>query len=451
MNALHSTFYLALALSILVLVHEWGHYWVAVRSGVRVLKFSVGFGPEIIGFTRGETRWSISAIPFGGFVRFAGDDPEEERSGGAGEFLSASLGKRTAIVLAGPVMNYVLAVVLFAAVLLFAGEPVPFSSRISEVVDDSIAQSIGVQVDDVVDRVNDTPVGTWDEFTRALHGIGANEPFTLTVDRGGREVKLEGRAREDAGFGPSSPLGVIYFQEPVLGYVQREGAAWNAGLRSGDRILSVDGQETRRWSDFVTYASEHPGREISVAWERDGSPLESKMTPASQEHTGDDGETRAYGIIAAFPFVETRDVGPVAALVGGWNDTWSLTSRVLELIPRLPVLVGNGLKGLVTGERGKDEGLGGPVRMAEMFGEAARWGLVAFLGMMASISTQLAIFNLLPIPVLDGGHLALHLVEFVTRRPPSLRIKIVLQQIGFALLLLLMLSVTAMDVGRILR
>jgi regulator of sigma E protease len=451
MNALHSAFFLALALSILVLVHEWGHYFVAIRSGVRVVKFSIGFGPEIIGFTRGDTRWSISAIPFGGFVRFAGDDPEGENSGGPDEFLTASLGRRTAIVLAGPVMNYILAVVLFAAVLLFAGEPVPFSSRISEVVDDSIAQSIGVQVDDVVERVNDTPVSTWDEFTKALHGIGADEPFVLVVDRGGKEVELHGRSRQDEGFGPSSPLGVIYFQEPVLGYVQRDGAAWNAGLRSGDRVLRFDGQDARRWSDFVTYASEHPGEEIAVAWERDGNRLESTMTPRSQEHTGDDGETKAYGVIAAFPFMETRDVGPVQALAGGWSDTWSLTSRVLELIPRLPVLVGSGLKGLVTGERGQDEGLGGPVRMAEMFGEAARWGLVAFLGMMASISTQLAIFNLLPIPVLDGGHLALHLVEFVTRRPPSMRIKMVLQQIGFALLLLLMLSVTAMDVGRILR
>jgi regulator of sigma E protease len=132
-----------------------------------------------------------------------------------------------------------------------------------------------------------------------------------------------------------------------------------------------------------------------------------------------------------------------AAFSGGFERSWWLTRLVLEMLPRIPKLIFNAL---VRGE--DDGGLGGPVRMAQIFGEAARWGILSFLATMASISTQLAIFNLLPIPVLDGGHLALYLVEAVTRRPPSLRVKIVLQQIGFALLVLLMLSVTVMDVGR---
>jgi regulator of sigma E protease len=155
-------------------------------------------------------------------------------------------------------------------------------------------------------------------------------------------------------------------------------------------------------------------------------------------------------VVGAQPFIETRRVGPLAALAGGAGEAWDLTSRVLVLVPRLPMLVADGLGRLITGREAQEEGLGGPLRMAEMFGEAARWGVVAFLVMMANISTQLAIFNLLPIPVLDGGHLALHLVEIVTRRPPSLRVKVILQQIGFALLVLLMLSVTMMDVGRVL-
>ncbi|GJM44646.1 MAG: putative zinc metalloprotease [Gemmatimonadota bacterium] len=451
MGALHSMFFLALALSILVLVHEWGHYIVAVRSGVRVLKFSIGFGPELIGFTRGETRWSISAIPFGGFVRFAGDDPEGDNAGTKDEFLSASLGARTAIVLAGPLMNYALAILLFAGVLYFAGEPVPFSTRISEVVDGSIAESIGIVPDDEVRAVNGVPVETWVGFTKELHGIGADEEFALLVARGQETVELRGRAREDHGFGQGFPLGVLYFQDPVLGYVQRDGAAWNAGLRTGDRILSYAGKPAERWSGFATYVMEHPDEEIPITWEREGNELAAALVPIGLERTNEDGEPEMLGTIAAFPFVDTRKVGLGTALAGGWNDTWSLTARVLELLPRLPGLVATGVKGLVTGEREQDQGLGGPVRMAEMFGEAARWGLVAFLGMMASISTQLAIFNLLPIPVLDGGHLALHLVEFVTRRPPSMKIKIILHQIGFALLLLLMLSVTAMDVGRMLR
>lgn len=451
MSALYSVFFLLLALSILVLVHEWGHYIVAVKAGVRVLRFSIGFGPELFGWTSGDTRFSLSAVPFGGYVRFAGDNPEEERENASDEYLSQGVGKRTAIVLAGPAMNYVLAVLLFSGVLFFAGEPIPFSTRISEVVDDSIAESIGMQADDRVREVNGAPVENWSEFTRELHHIGADEDFVLTVDRNGELLDVSGHSREKRGFSPTSPLGVVYYQESVVGYVQRNGAAWNAGLRSGDRVLSYDGRDAGRWSEFVLYAREHPDEAVQVVWERDGNRLEAALTPERVERVGPDGESTDVGLISAFPYVESRKVGPIAALVGGWNDTWRLTSRVLELIPQLPMMIGQGLGRLVTGEKAPDEGLGGPVRMAEMFGEAARWGIVAFLGMMASISTQLAIFNLLPIPVLDGGHLALHLVEVITRRPPSLRIKVILHQIGFALLLLLMLSVTAMDVGRLLR
>ena len=449
MSFLTSTFWLIVALSILVLVHEWGHYVVARRTGVRVLKFSIGFGPEIFGTTRGDTRWSVSAIPFGGYVKFAGDNPEESRDGTSDEFLSKGVGPRSAIVLAGPVMNYLLAIFLFAAVLFFSGEPIS-STKIAEVVDGSVAQSIGIQDGDVIRTVNGTAVNDWDAFTRELYKIGAGQTYRFEVERASGMETIEGRTSTDKGFGVSSPLGVIYHREAVLGYVKRGDAAWDAGLRSGDRIRKVDDTVCEHWADFASYVADHPGKEIAIVWERGGRTSNGTLVPRPHEGVGESGKPETIGVVGAQPQVETRHVGPIAALAGGFAETWSLTARVLELVPQLPMLVVDGLARLITGREAQEEGLGGPLRMAEMFGEAARWGVVAFLVMMANISTQLAIFNLLPIPVLDGGHLALHLVEVVTRRPPSLRVKIILQQIGFALLVLLMLSVTVMDVGRAL-
>ena len=442
--------YLIIALSILVLVHEWGHYIVARRTGVRVLKFSIGFGPELIGTTRGDTRWCVSVIPFGGYVKFAGDNPEESRDGAKDEFLSQSVGVRSAIVLAGPVMNYILAILLLAGVLYFAGEPVANSTKIGEIVDGSVAESIGIRAGDVIQAVNGAAVEDWDTFTHELYRIGANQDYKFEVERDGAHVEIKGRTGAGKGFGTDSPLGVVYHRDAVMGYVKRGDAAWNAGLRTSDRILEYDGRHSDRWADFADYVMDRPGKEIAITWQRKGAQFHGTLVPDAHDLRDEGGEAKTIGTIGAQPFVETRRVGLAEAVRGGAEETWALTTRVVEFVPKLPMMVAKGLGRLVTGRPAEDEGLGGPLRMAEMFSEAARWGIIAFLVMMANISAQLAIFNLLPIPVLDGGHLALYLVEVVTRRPAPLRVKVFLQQIGFALLVLLMMSVLMMDVGRAL-
>ena len=441
MSFLEPAFYLLVALSALVVVHEWGHFWVARRLGVRVLKFSIGFGPEIVGITRGGTRYSISAIPFGGYVKFAGENPEEELRHEPDEFLGQPIGVRSAIVLAGPVMNYVLAILLFATVFHFGGIETISTTRIGVVAEDSLAEKIGFLADDEVRAVNGVAVSDWIEFGQQLVKVGAGADFEISVERRGELVTLRGRAGEE-GF-DRSPLGVVPFAEAQIGEVRRGGPAWNAGLRPGDVVREVAGEEVDRWTQMAEIIRAHPGEEVAIAWEREGRPMESTVVPDATPVEGDGAEAAAVGRIGIQQSVETKKVGIGAALAGGFERTWWLTRLVLEMLPRIPKLIFDALF------RGADDGgLGGPVRMAQIFGEAAKWGILSFLLTMASISTQLAIFNLLPIPVLDGGHLALYLVEIVTRRPPSLRVKIVLQQIGFALLVLLMLSVTVMDVGR---
>jgi regulator of sigma E protease len=442
MSFLQPTFFLLLALSLLVLVHEWGHYWVARRLGVRVLKFSIGFGPELLGYTRGDTRYSISAIPFGGFVKFAGDNPEEENEEAPDEFLTQPVSVRSAIVLAGPVMNYILAILLFATVFYFGGLETISTTRIGIVAEKSLAEEIGLRVDDEISAVNGTPVADWMEFGEELVKVGPGEEFEITVERDGAAVTLPGQADPEAGF-DRAPLGVAPFALATIGDVRRGGPAWNAGLREGDEVIEIGGQEVDRWTEMAELIRAHPDEEVAIAWNRDGQRLESTVIPDATPIATAGAEPDTVGRIGIQQAVETKSVGLGAALAGGVERTWWLTRLVLEMLPRIPKLI---FSGLFQGE--DDGGLGGPVRMAQIFGEAARWGVLSFLLTMASISTQLAIFNLLPIPVLDGGHLALYVVEVITRRPPSLKVKIVLQQIGFALLILLMLSVTVMDVGR---
>jgi regulator of sigma E protease len=238
-------------------------------------------------------------------------------------------------------------------------------------------------------------------------------------------------------------LGVGPYTEPIIGYVKHEGPAYQGGLRKGDRILSIDGAEIDRWSAMRDKIRESPGREITVRWIRDGAEREGKIVPTPTP-TGEGADADTVGQIGIQQAVETRRVGPIQAVVGGAERVWWITEQVVKFLPSIPVSL---YRALVKGE--SIEGLGGPVRMAQLSGEAARWGLDAFFNFLALISTQLAIFNLLPIPVLDGGHLALYGVEALLRRPPSMRVRLILHQIGFALLVLLLLSVTVMDVGRL--
>jgi regulator of sigma E protease len=435
-------FFFILLLSILVIAHEWGHYWVARRAGVRVLRFAVGFGPELIGVTRGPTRWSLCAIPFGGFVKFAGDNPEEETPGAPDEFLSKPVLQRAAIVLAGPAMNYLLAIVVYAGVLFFVGEETIDTTRIGEVANDTVAATMGLRADDVVKTIDGAPIQDWGDLSEALGKIGAGSSFTIDVERDGQPVHLEGRAPEKEGF-DRAPLGIGPFTDPVIGFLKHGGPAWNAGLRTGDRVLEIGGVTVDRWSAMRDVIREHPGKELAIRWERDGTVREGKIVP-DVVPIGEGAQADTVGQIAIQQFMEKKKVGLGAAITGGASRVWWITEQVVQFLPSIPSQL---WKAIVKGE--PVESLGGPVRMAQLSGEAARWGVDSFFNFLALISTQLAIFNLLPIPVLDGGHLALYLVEAAIRRPPSLKVRLVLHQIGFALLLLLLLSVTVMDVGRL--
>jgi regulator of sigma E protease len=340
-------------------------------------------------------------------------------------------------------MNIVLAILVFALVLMLVGEEISPPARIGEVRPDTPAAVLGLLPDDEIRAVNGVPVTDWRELGAELDRVPGGGDLTLEIERAGQAVVLATSVPADSGFA-SALLGVAPFAEPVVGYVRRNGPAWNAGLRRGDHLTSVGGVAVDRWTAMRTRFIESPGEELTVTWERDGHPLESRLVPDVFVFTGEGGEPDTIGQVGIQQAQPHRQLGPVAALVGGWERTWFIAEQILGYLPSVPMRI---YRGLVKGE--EPGGLGGPVRLAQLSGEAALWGLETFLGLLAAISANLAIFNLLPIPVLDGGHLVLHGVEAVMRRSPPLKVRLVLHQIGFGLLMLLVLSVTILDIGRL--
>lgn len=343
-------------LTAVVFVHECGHYLVARLCGVRVEVFSVGFGPEIAGWTdRRGTRWRVSALPVGGYVRFLGG----EQPSGPGEaaperdaFPAKGPAARAAIVAAGPAANFAFAAAVFFAVFLAVGRPV-------------------------------------------------------------------------------SP--------PVVGEVVPGGAAEEAGIVAGDRVVAVDGRAVDRFAVFAEAVSMSPGRPLPLSVERGGLRVEIVVVPRPEEWTDPLGEVRTVGRIGVLSAgAEIVELGPLGAAWAALAETAFLTRETLAAFGEI-----------LTGRRGTDD-LGGPIMIAQVSGQVAERGLVALLGFMAFLSINLGIINLFPIPLLDGGHLVFVLAEAVRGRPISDRLRGIATQAGFAVVVALMIFVIVNDIGRLL-
>lgn len=426
-----------ITLSVIIFIHELGHFTAAKLSGVRVERFSMGFGPVLLKARRGETEYCISAIPFGGYVRMEGEDPEEAealatgagtQAGGARgsdrAFLSKTRLTRAFIIGAGPIMNFMLAVFIYAALIAHMGIGVTTTREVGGVLAGSPAQAAGLAQGDVIVSVDGQEVDTWDHMYDILDAkMGKTVKMVVERDGKTRTVKLD--LSQARGF---YDVGLYDFRPPVVGDVKIGGPAARAGLKTGDRIIRVGDSKISSWTDLSDAISKFPGKELKIEWERDGRVLSSTVTPEAVDGLG---KIEIYGI------VEKRPVGPFEAVYRGFETTVWVAKQVF-MLPRL-LLRGTAIKDVV----------GGPVRIGELAGESVRWGISAFLGFIAAISAQLCLVNLLPIPVLDGGHLLILAIETVSRRTVSLRQRIIAQQVGFAFLVALMLLVTLVDVSRI--
>ncbi|HEX7087247.1 MAG TPA: RIP metalloprotease RseP [Vicinamibacterales bacterium] len=421
-------------IGVLVFVHELGHYLAARRVGVRVLAFSIGFGPRLLGFTRGGTEYKISAIPLGGFVKMAGETVEDQRSGAPDEFLSKSKWQRFQVLIAGPAMNILLAIVVLWGVLL-QGTTVPAYRDMAPIVGafekNAAAAEAGVQVGDRILRVDDREVATWDDFLFAIAGKARRE-VTLLVDRNGehRTITVVPRAEGKYEVGD---IGVLPDTHPNIPSVNAGEPADVAGLKAGDVILAVAGETVSFARQVSELIAEHGsgGREIVVRVLREGRELDIPVTPM-QRDTGQ----WAIGI-AISDQVERIEPGVFEAFRMSLEQNWEASGLIFRT-----------LTGLFTGETSPKQ-LMGPVGIAGLSGESARAGIIPLLSLLASISLNLGLLNLLPIPVLDGGHILIILLEGIARRDFSVRVKERMLVAGFVLLMLLMVAVIYNDLTRV--
>lgn len=441
------------ALSVLVVVHEFGHYWVARRCGVKVLRFSVGFGKPLWSKTMGRdgTEWVLAAIPLGGYVKMLdereGDVPADELHRA---FNRKSVWQRFAIVLAGPVANFVAAILLYWA-LFVHGIPglIPV---VAEPPPASIAAQAGFAAGETVLAVDSAPVKTWQDFRwvilqRALDRRAVSVELQGSQgERVVRELRFDGLAPGDIEGDVLGALGLLRQRlvlPPVIGEVTGNGAAARAGLRGGDRIVMIDGERPETWDAVVQKVRAAAGRPLQFRVQRgeiDLQPL--AVTPDTIEEGG-----LRFGRIGASPRMDPDLMKGMIADVsyGPLESVWRAVAKTWETALFSLRMLGKMVIGEVSVKN-----LSGPITIADYAGQSAQNGWISYLLFLALISISLGVLNLLPIPLLDGGHLMYYSVEIVTGKPVSDRIMEVGQQVGMTLLFVLMAFALYNDINRLI-
>lgn len=439
------------AIALLVVIHEYGHYWVARKCGVKVLRFSVGFGTVLYKkrFAGRDTEWVISAIPLGGYVKML-----DEREGKVvDEELQFSFNRkpvlqRMAIVVAGPLANLLLAIVLYAALFMY-GMP-GLKPVLGEVVPATPAANAQMLMQETLVSINGQAIQSWEQARWILLDAGLQ----------GTEVRIEGRTAQgearshvldmrvltasdlDGDF--LRKLGLQPYQPlipPVVGKLIAGGVAERAGLLVGDHIIGVDGRDVERWDQLVEIVRSHPAQSMRFEIARAGSLLTLNITPESADENG-----QAIGKIGAAPQIDKSKFEamltevrypPLAAFKQAVFKTWETGILSLKMMGKM-----------ITGEMSL-KNLSGPITIADYAGQSAQIGAVAYISFLALISISIGVLNLLPIPLLDGGHLLYYLAEFFKGSPVSERLWMAGQKVGITLLLTLMVLALFNDISRL--
>ena len=426
-------------LGVLIFVHELGHFVMARRVGVRVLKFSLGFGPRLVGFTRGDTEYVISAIPLGGYVKMAGENPDDPRSGHADEFLSKSKWERFQILIMGPLMNLILAVVVTAGVLMNGAEIPAYQSKppvVGLVTPDSPAARAGIQRGDRIVTVAGRDVDTWEQFFIGV-GTRADRETEIGVLREGKQFTVKATPNPQTKF-EIGEIGVYPDTHPLVGALLPGAPAQRAGLKVGDVIMRVDGATITLREQLIASVSKKANTPVTMAVMRDGAPVDVTVTP--EANTGRcPSLPQGDGCIGISIGEEVTRIkpGPIDALGMSVKRNYESAGLIFRTIGQL-----------ITRETSTRQ-LMGPLAIAQLSGESAQQGWVPLFALMASISLNLGLLNLLPIPVLDGGHIFIMALEGLARRDFSLRVKEKMFLAGFAVLLMLMVTVIYNDLTRI--
>lgn len=447
-DALTSLLAFIVAISVLVAVHEYGHYIVGRWTGMKVLRFSIGFGKPIVTWVRGKdrTEYCISAIPLGGYVRFLDgrEGPVEPQDEGRA-FNHRPIPARVAVLFAGPLFNFLFAIIAYW-VLFLSGIPT-LQPAVGNVAPDSYAAQAGLEFGDKIVAVGDVETADWESTLVNIFDqmvAQGRVPLTLENDSGGQRrttiVVGEDASRltepnmlfEGLGFEPWQPPAIV-------GELTEGGAAAGAGLATGDQIAAVDGEPIRNFGDLVAAVSARPGEQVAIEFVRDGRYLEVGVIIGQREV---DGEVRGLlGITGSSDigdYYYLRQFGPIESIAQATQRTWTSTLFTLRMLGRM-----------VTGDV-SIKNISGPINIAQFAGDSAQRGLSEFLAFLALISISLGVLNLLPVPVLDGGQIVYQTIEWVKGSPMSERSLIIGQQFGILALLLLMSFAFYNDIARIL-
>ncbi|HEY7497436.1 MAG TPA: RIP metalloprotease RseP [Vicinamibacterales bacterium] len=418
-------------LGVLIFVHELGHFLMARRIGVRVLTFSLGFGPKILAFRRGDTEYCISVIPLGGYVKMAGETVEDDRTGASDEFLSKTKWQRFQVLVMGPVMNLALAVVLLAIVISQGAYAPAFDLDpvvVDAVVDRSPAAVAGLTRGDRILAVDGAAVATWEQLADAI-ARQKTAQIEILVER--NRLTEQKRVVRSADAERPNDIGVRPKMRPQILSVTPGDPAAHAGLEAMDVIVAADGEASPSYDRVRAIIAAHEDRPFAIEVERSGSRVALNVTP---RRIGD--APRVGASISPFE-VRTFYPGAIGAFTMSVQRNWEGSVAILQTLGRV-----------VTGQTSVRQ-LAGPVGIAGQTGAAAAQGWTALLSLMALISLNLGLLNLMPVPVLDGGHIAILALEGVSRRDFSIAVKEKMLLVGFALLVLLMATVIYNDLTRI--
>jgi regulator of sigma E protease len=436
MALLQNIWWYLVLIGVMIMVHELGHYFAARFFDVKVETFSFGFGPRLFGFRRGETDFRFSLILFGGYVKMAGEQPGEENAADPRALTSKPRWQRMIVAFAGPAINIVLAVALLTGLFMVHYEkiPNPNSPAIGYLAPQGAAAKAGVQIGDKVVQIDDIPNPTWEQI--AIKGATSpDHPLDVWVMRGGERLHLtvtptmeEKQGIGNAGWAQESEIEVAGVLEGMDGE--------RAGLKRGDILVSVNGQPLRSITRLNDIENETAGAPLDLVYSRDGQQHRVTVTPAKREAEGEGGTRWMIGL-SLQPRVEVIKLPLAQALRESTRQNIQNTQLIVKSLER------------IIQRRMSAKSLQGPIGIAQMSGEAAREGPIPYFGLMAAVSLNLAIFNLLPVPILDGGVMLMLFVEMLMRRDMDMKVKETVVKVGFVFLMFVVVFVIYNDIAKI--
>jgi len=440
-----------IVIGILVTVHEFGHYWVARRLGVKILRFSIGFGQALWkkNFGKDNSEFVIAAIPLGGYVKMLdereGEVPQDELHRA---FNRQSLKVRTAIVFAGPLFNFLFAIIVYT--LMYMVGITGMKALVGEVTPNSLADQAGFQTGYQIIAVNEQPTARWDGVIQAtlqellddnefiVYSVqnpqGAEYDLTLNLQGMSIDDIAEGQFFEKFGFKPFRPS-----PPAIIGNIMPDSAAERAGLKPGDKIIALDDQTISDWNTWAEYVIQHPEQEISAVIERNHERFNLTLIPDNIEGKGRMGVYSPRSYTIPDEYRETVRYGLGDAFIQGIVKTWDISVLTLRVMVKM-------LTWQISYEH-----ISGPITIAQFAGQSAQMGFDVFLSFLGLVSVSLGVINLLPIPLLDGGHLLMYLIEWIKGKPVTEKTEYFLQRIGLVLLLCLMTLAIFNDLERLLR